>query len=177
MMHPVRMRLIVALANGRRRTASELADLLGDVPTATLYRHLNKLTDAGLTSVVEQRPVRGTVEKVYALPETPELTPDELANTSRDEHMRYFMTFLASLAGEFGRYLQREQIDLIADGVGYRQYPLYLTRDELGQLGRELGAVLHKYEGNGPAPNRIRRILSTVLIPTPEAAADPPSHR
>ena len=51
--HPVRLRVIVALARSTPMTAQQLAEVLGDVPPATLYRHLNKLLVGGILRVVE----------------------------------------------------------------------------------------------------------------------------
>lgn len=167
-LHPIRLRIILALARGRPLTAQELGAALLDVPQATLYRHLNRLHKAGVLSVVEERPVRGAVERVYALrEESVDLSPD-LANASREDHMRYFTTFVASLLGEFARYLQRDTIDLLADGVGYRQVALNLSDEELVQMAAALNAVLLPLLSNPPAPGRRRRILTTILMPAPE---------
>lgn len=170
-LHPIRLRIILALARGRPLTAQELGAALLDVPQATLYRHLNRLHRAGVLSVVEERPVRGAVERVYALrEESVDLSPD-LANASREDHMRYFTTFVASLLGEFARYLHRDQrdtIDLAADGVGYRQVALYLSDEELVRMAAALNAALLPLLTNAPAPGRRRRILTTILMPAPE---------
>ena len=45
-LHPVRMKIIQALI-GKEMTVQELSQWTEDVPQATLYRHLNKLLDAG----------------------------------------------------------------------------------------------------------------------------------
>jgi DNA-binding transcriptional ArsR family regulator len=65
-LHPIRMRIIMALA-GERWTARQIAAALPDVAQATLYRHINALAEGGILRIVEERPVRGMVEKVYAL--------------------------------------------------------------------------------------------------------------
>src|SRR6185437_14890770 len=90
--HPVRMRIIVALARGAQLTAQQLGEVLADVPAPTLYRQLKKLHEGGVLDVVEERRVRGTVERVYALRlGGPGLNPN-LAQASREDHMRYFTT-------------------------------------------------------------------------------------
>jgi DNA-binding transcriptional ArsR family regulator len=164
-LHPIRLRIILALARGRPLTAQELGAALLDVPQATLYRHLNRLHKAGVLSIVDERQVRGAVERVYALrEENVDLSPD-LANASRDDHMRYFTLFVASLLGEFARYLQRNAIDLAVDGVGYRQEVLYLNDDEFLQMAMALNTVIRPMLANGPAPGRRRRLFTTVVMP------------
>ncbi|MEE3919206.1 helix-turn-helix domain-containing protein [Micromonospora sp. BRA006-A] len=66
-LHPVRIRILRAAA-GARVTTHDLVELLPDVPQATLYRHLATLVKTGMLDVVQEREVRGAVERVYALP-------------------------------------------------------------------------------------------------------------
>jgi DNA-binding transcriptional ArsR family regulator len=167
-LHPVRMRIIQRLAEeaaGRRMTAQEIGAGLPDVPQATLYRHLGRLVDADVVEVVDQRQVRGTVERVYALRTAgAQLGPDEVARFTRGDHMRYFATFIAGLLGDFARYLERPTIDLTADGAGYRQVTFAATDEEMMELGQALNTVIVPVLQNGPAPGRKRRMLATVSI-------------
>lgn len=168
-LHPVRMRIITSLVGDHPRTAAEMSELLSDVPQATLYRHLSKLVLAGILSVIDERRVRGAVEKTYTLfAQQATLTAEDLANATGDDHMRYFMTFVATLIGDFGRYLQQDQYDLLADGVGYRQIPLYLSDAEFMEMAAQLNQVLSDFVSKGPAEGRRRRTFSTIVIPEPQ---------
>lgn len=169
LLHPIRLRIIQALAGDRRMTAQQLSEILRDVPPATLYRHINKLAGAGLIQVVEQRPIRGAVEKVYAIPELPHLNGADLADVSRDDHLRYFVSFVAALMGSYSRYLSQPVIDLQQDGVGYQSHPIYLTDAEFEEFTGKLRAALAEALAKPPAPGRRRRTLSTVLIPDPDS--------
>src|SRR5690348_17278201 len=93
-LHPVRMRILQNLAT-RNLTPLQLAEELVNVPQATLYRHLNKLVEAGVLLVVEERPVRGTVEKVYGLNlEALRSDGQALLNGSREEMLELFTHFV-----------------------------------------------------------------------------------
>ena len=165
LLHPVRLRIVLAVA-GRRMTSGELAAVLPDVPKATLYRHIATLAGAGVLAVAEERSVRGASERVYVLAEgAGVVSPDALAAMTPEEHLRAFTVFVGGLLADFSRYLERGDPDLVADGVGYRQVPLWLTHQELAELGGRLGAALAPVAGNGPAPGRRRRVLSTVMVP------------
>ncbi|HLJ80074.1 MAG TPA: helix-turn-helix domain-containing protein [Ktedonobacterales bacterium] len=168
-LHPVRMRLLVALAH-RELTARQLSELLPDVPQATLYHHLGMLTRARLLRVVSERPVRGTIEKRYALAEDNiTLSPAELANASRDDHLRYFTIFVTTLLSDFARYLQQDApVDLFADGVAYQEVPFYLSDDELAQAGAAINRALLPFLENQPAPHRRRRLFALVTFPDNE---------
>ena len=169
-LHPVRMRVIMALAGGQM-TARQIAALLPDVAPATLYRHLNAMTEGGILAVVERNPVRGTVEKVYALasPHAAHLSPDDMANMNHEDLMRLFTGFIVTLLGDFSRYLgHQENINLTKDGVGFHKYPLYLNDEEFMAFGKGLSELLVPYLENGPSPDRRRRLLSLILMPDPD---------
>jgi len=172
-LHPVRLRIIEAVA-GRDLTVRELMDVLGDVPQATLYRHVNRL-EAGGILISERRKAagaRGAGEKVYSLPESAAvLSGEDLAGATPEDHMRYFATFASSLLGDYSRYLQRPGIDLEKDGVGYRQHPLHLSDEEFAEFVRALGEAVSPFVSHGPGPGRRRRIFSTVIIPSIEQAS------
>lgn len=171
-LHPVRIRIIGLLVGGRHLTAQEMVELLGNVPLPSLYRHLNKLLKGGILTVADEHRVRGTVEKIYGLLEQQtNLAQDDLANASRDDHMRYFMTFIASLLDDFARYLQQEEIDLLSDGVGYRQIPLYLTDEEFVHFVKQIQAVCIEAALNKPTPDRRRRMFSTIVMPEPKLSS------
>ncbi|HKF35276.1 MAG TPA: helix-turn-helix domain-containing protein [Ktedonobacteraceae bacterium] len=168
-LHPVRLRLLAALAH-RQLTARQLSELLPDIPQATLYHQLGKLTRSGLLRVVSERQVRGAVEKLYALDEkNTAIGPADLENATREDHLRYFTIFVAMVLGDFTRYLHQEApdapIDPFADGVSYSEGPLYLSDDEFAQAATALRQALLPFMSNEPAPHRRRRLLTTIVFP------------
>lgn len=164
-LHPVRMRVILAL-NSRRLTPKQLAAELKDVAAATLYHHLNLLTDAGITQVVEERLVRGTLrEKVYTLSHASDLLrPDEITHTSKDELQQCFLAFVSKLIGDHARYLDLKAGRYYTDG-GYHQHAVYLSDEEYVQSGREINAALLPWLKQEPALGRRRYLLTTIVLP------------
>jgi hypothetical protein len=159
--------VLVALA-GRRLTARQLLATLGNVPQATLYHHLGLLVEAGLLQVVEERPVRGTVEKVYAMDQSPVLSPADLEHATSEDHLRYFTMFTGALIGEFARYLEHPphgHVDFVTDGVGYRQVSLYLSDAEFAQLVQALNQAMRPFLAYQPAPDRLRRVFTSIVMP------------
>lgn len=164
-LNPRRMQIIRALANGAR-TTMELLGTLDDIPQATLYRHLGILLGAGIIEVVAERPVRGVIERSYALASGKAvLNADDLAGVSAEDHFRYFSMFTAGLLGEFSRYLERDRVDLQADGVGYREVVLNLSDREFRDMIAGLQALLRPLVANKPSKRRKARLLATVLMP------------
>lgn len=173
LLHPVRMRIVVALA-GRSLTASQLRAELADVPQATLYQHLGRLTRAGTLRVVEERPARGAVERVYALGEGGAgLNPARFAQATPEELGRYYATFIAALLADGSHYLRREGIDPLHDGFGFREVVFLLSDDELRAMGQALNAALLPFLKHMPAPDRRRYHFSTIFIPQPETPGAP----
>lgn len=164
-LHPVRIRILMALT-GQQLSPQELSGYLEDVPQATLYRHLNRLAEAGVIEVAAERPVRGTLEKVYQLNTVANQPgPEDWAQVSKEDHMRYFIAFVTSLLSDFSRYLQHtDRVDFYRDGVGYRTVQLELTDKEFAEMSAALNAALMPYLNRQPGEGR-RRLLSTVVIP------------
>lgn len=89
---------------------------------------------------------------------------------SADDHRRAFMAFVAGLLGDFDRYLDRGDIDLLRDGVSYHLAGLWLDDAEYGDLLRALARVLQPLLANPPRPGRKRRVLGYVLLPGERSA-------
>ena len=175
LLHPVRLRIVQALLGDRHLTTAELGAELDDVPAASLYRHVGRLADAGVLTVVSERPARGAVERTYALRAGAGLVAEqELAAMHVEDHRRGFMVFVAGLLADFDRYLERGAPDLARDGVGYRHAALYLNDRELRALITDLNAVLAPRLEFRPSRTRTRRMLSTILMPAepPQGSAD-----
>lgn len=171
LLHPVRLRIVQAFLGDRALTTSELGAELADVPAASLYRHVARLVNAGVLGVVAERRARGAVERTYVLRAmSASIGLDEVAQMSADDHRRTFMAFAAGLLGDFDRYLDREDIDPLRDGVSYRLAGLWLDDAEYADLLRGLTRVLRPLLANPPRPGRKRRILGYVLLPAEQAA-------
>ncbi|NHC42054.1 helix-turn-helix domain-containing protein [Bacillus sp. MM2020_1] len=165
-LHPVRMRIIQFLIN-QRLTAQQLKELLPDIPQASLYRNLKKLVETGVIHIVDEIPNRGTIEKVYSIenPSKASIGPEDLNKLSKDDHLGLFIKFMANLMGEYERYLNQDHIDLVADGVIFRQASMYLSEVEYADLIKELAAVYSKVINNKPQKGRRRRTIATIIIP------------
>ena len=165
-LHPIRMRILMALVS-KQKTSKQLAAILPDIPPATLYRHIRCLAKAGLINIVAERPVRGAVEKVYTVdPSSATLTADEMASASKEDHLRYFTAFVASLLDDFSHFLERTRtMNLTDEGVGYNKVPLELSDEELKSLSAHLNQVFGPYLANTPRPDRRRRIITSIVMP------------
>ncbi|HKV87570.1 MAG TPA: helix-turn-helix domain-containing protein [Candidatus Dormibacteraeota bacterium] len=173
LLHPVRLRLLLAFANDRRLTPKQASAALRDVPQATVYRQIERLHRGGALEVVAERRIRGAVERTFAIAAGGGLlSPDDLARMSRDEQLGYFQAFLAGLIDQFDKYLERPDIDLVRDGAGYSAVVLNLTDDEFIEMAKAMNLALRPYLTREARPDRKRRVLATVLVPVNESEGE-----
>ena len=64
---PAKCRLLIEIMRRTEVTAKYLAEKCSDIPQTTLYRNLRRMTEDGILKIVGETPIRGTVEKTYAL--------------------------------------------------------------------------------------------------------------
>src|SRR5579859_5860296 len=67
MSNPTAFRLLAVIGTRGPQTTGEIARVLADVPTSSLYRQLSRLRKAGVLRVAAERQARGAVERTYAL--------------------------------------------------------------------------------------------------------------
>lgn len=176
LLHPVRMRILITLA-GQRLTAQQLIERLDDVSQATLYRQLGVLAQHGVITVVETRPVRGTVEKIYAVASREaNLTSADLAAMTPEDHLRSFTIFLGSLLDGFQRYVSSENPDFVKDGFGYRALALNLDDEEFKTVAEGINAAVLPFVQNGLTADRRQRLLATIVIPDTVSNTDEKEH-
>ena len=166
-MHPVRLRIIQQLG-GRSLTTAQLRAALPDVTQATLYRHVATLVDAGILSVVEERKVRGAVERTLALGDRMAHVDQAGLRAMSDAQLRSaFLAFLGDLSADFDRFVDSEDATL-RDFVGFGRVPLYVDATDLAAIQAGLSELLAPYLSETRDDGRRRVSLATVLVPEPE---------
>lgn len=172
LLHPTRLRIVLALGSEPKMTTAKISERLPDVAHATLYRHVAILADGGMLEVVDERRVRGGVERTYALvAEATQLGPGDVTEMSPEDLLRGFVVFAGSLIEAFGRYTADAQARPGDDAVGFRQASIWLDEDESAELVGRLRSAIKPFLENTPAPDRRRVLLNTILIP--DRAASP----
>lgn len=164
-LHPVRMRIIQCLIK-RSLTSQELMNWLPDIPQATLYRQLKVLSESDMIYVSKEQKIKGTYEKTYAVnKQQATISTNDALQFSKEDHLKYFITYTMGLLQGVEEYLQKDNLDMLKDGFGYRQVDLYLNDDEFKHFTKEYVAVLEKYRNNEPNDERQRRTLATIIVP------------
>lgn len=161
--HPVRLRIIQQLG-GRQLTTAQLRTALPDVSQPTLYRQVAILVEAGILAIVEERRVRGAVERTLALGERMAHVDQEEMRAASDAQLRAgFLAFLGNLGQSFDQMLEGgdpESREYLGFGMG----ALYVSADDLATIQAGLAELLAPYQTD-QGDERRRVTLATVLIP------------
>ncbi|RWZ59906.1 ArsR family transcriptional regulator [Halobacillus fulvus] len=163
-MHPVRMKIIQCLSRGPA-TVYELLEWIGDVPQATLYRHLNELKKNEIIMVTEEKKIRGAIEKTYTLKQNgARITADEAEDIDMEEHLQMFMTFFATLVQDMESYFEGK-VDFQKDTFGYSQFDLHLTEEEWDSFKKDMTEMMKPYLKNKPTDHTRKVSMTQIFIP------------
>ena len=145
LMHPVRMKICLALLNNKENglTPLEMVKVIKDVPQATLYRHIQVMADANIIYVLKEEKVKSVTEKYYAINETEaRLDKSQWESISKEEKLNFFSSFQLLMLSRFQSYLEgvedqttpKEEsvFSVIEMNLDENQYKEFL--DELNQL-------------------------------------------
>jgi hypothetical protein len=159
--HPVRSRILTCLI-GRQLTTRQLAKLMPEVPLPSLYRHVRTLAGAGMIVSVDEIPVRGVVEHVYALARGGGQIPDaEAAEFGPAERQGALDNFLSLLSVSYRAYLESGGEAPAHCGA----VALYLSPQEEETLRVAMVQAIRAAAENTPSAQRRRVLLSHILQP------------
>lgn len=164
--NPIQSKLLLSIHAQGETTAKQLIEANKDIPQATLYRHLGKMTKDGMLKIVKETPIRGAVEKVYSLAiALPTSEASELVKLSSDAYMNMFTEYMMGLMGEFREYTAKEDIDITADGSGFSLTPIYATREELLEVSKKMTELLMPLYQNKSTPERRYQMIGIIVTP------------
>lgn len=170
--NPITCRLLFEIESRGRTTTKELGSTYSDIPQTSLYRYLSRMLNDQILEVVEERRVRGMVEKVYALKVRLDIDEKDLAHDDAPErYFALFSQFSVGLLREFEEYTARDDIDIASDGSGFWLTPLYLSDEELDELASEIQALVNTRSTQTPAEGRRLRNLAVVITPPKDTHA------
>jgi hypothetical protein len=153
-------------------SAQKISAALPDVPQASIYRHINRLVEAGVLECIESTSARTSIERVYTIP-TPEaaaLSVEETASVSLEDNLQYFTNFCTLLMSKGRGFIERKAREGKSGGA-YSFEALYLSDSEYEHLLSGLQALEGLALSNRPGPGRRRRLLFTAVIPEEEEPA------
>ncbi|MBB4824706.1 DNA-binding transcriptional ArsR family regulator [Sporosarcina luteola] len=168
LIHPVRMKIVLALMQHQEGlTTKEMVKIIQDVPQATLYRHIQVLTDSDVIQVVEERKVRAVMEKYYGLnEEAARLNMDDWRNLSKEKKLNYFSYYQMLLMSRYQNYLTvLDQDKTKEDTSTFSLLELRLSEDQLNDFQNELNELMFKYYGAGEKSSTTATTVAVTILP------------
>ncbi len=157
-MNPSRLRILECFIQNGDATAAEIQTQLSDIPTASLYRHINILLEDGWLELVSERKVRGATERRY-----------KLASTRANENYEMQIAdVLLSLLTTFKTYFADESKDPVQDMLLVSTATLMLSDEEFEQYLTEQAELMQRYLGRQPDGIRKPRRLTYISSPCEE---------
>ena len=138
----------------------EVRKALPDVPSASLYRHINILAEHSILRVVGENRIRGTVESVYKLNQEALAVEDESGNAVQMS--------LLGICASFARYFARGNVDPKKDMLLLTNCTLLLTDEEFSGLLSEINEVALKYMKAEATESSKTRQITLISAPTSE---------
>lgn len=148
LLHPVRMKIVRVLMTNSQNglTPLEMAKMIQDVPQATLYRHIQKLTDAGIIKVWKEEKVRAVMEKRYIVNiEDASLHPDEWKRYTMEEKLDYYSYYQLALFNQYQTYLEKIEKQNVNDKATLAMLDVRLNEPVFEEFQQELTELMKKY--------------------------------
>jgi DNA-binding transcriptional ArsR family regulator len=159
MLNSIRMRIVQAVATKKSMSATEICDKINDVPRTTLYRHISILLDANVLMVVDEKKIRGSVERTLAL------NMDEIAKHNTIENVpQQAFGFLMNTYSKFEKYFNKENFVSANNKIFFNNTVMMMDDQEFDKFLSELQALLLKYHFDG-AQGRKPRDISIISAP------------
>lgn len=164
-LNPVRMRILQYLLMNENATVSEISKQLSDVPQASLYRHVKKLSNSKILVITGQNQIRGTVEKIYEISENYKKITDYSSN---EEFMNNSYTFVMAILKNIKQYIESEKADIKNDKLVMSTSAMWLNDEEFREFQCEMEKIIKKTADNKPRDDRTLNIMSFITTPVLE---------
>lgn len=159
-MNPIRLRIIQYLMMNERGTTAEIKEELSDIPTTSLYRHMKILLEGGCIEILEEKQLRGTIEKTYGIVNEP------MGEMNSEKESEIINTGLLSLMASFQQYFSRtETVNAKADKLLFATSTFFASDEEFEQMGEEIQKVIDRCLSNKLGNKRKQRRLSIISSP------------
>ncbi|ELK48512.1 helix-turn-helix domain-containing protein [Halobacillus sp. ACCC02827] len=166
-LHPVRMKIIQYLSRGPA-TGYAIVQALPEIPQATLYRHLHVLDKENVVHVIEEKKIRGAVEKTYSLKKDgARIHAGDFAQMSEEEQIQLFTTLYFQLLDQTEAYIKSNPT-IEKDPFGFNRLDVQLTDEEFSDMRSELAQIYEKYHQKSKENNGRKIQLYQIFLPEQE---------
>lgn len=160
--NPVRIQVMQYLQIHGEATTKQISEAIKDVPTPTLYRHINTLLKEEVLLVKEERKVRGSLERLLII------NKDKFAEAENSDIANSAYQFLMELYSKFKAYCTNPKANPKKDRLSMRTRVLFLTDEEFDNFMLDIVAVMDKYDEKKEKSRGKKRSISFISAPVVE---------
>ena len=164
---PISNRIIQLIRKNQKMTVSEILAATPDIPRATVYRRIEKMTAAEVIGVAETHKVRGQTENTYAIKDI------YISSDSGTDGMQIMTAAFLRMLSLCREYFKREDADVERDKLFMLNYAIALSDRDFSEMVRELYAVVDKYQNQSISEEAKTRNLYLMSLPS-EGEPDEP---
>lgn len=162
MLNPTRMRIVQALASRENVTANEICEVINDVPRTTLYRHINILIEADILVIVDEKKIRGSLERTLSL------NVNELSKPNHSENIPgQAFGFLMGIYTKFEKYFRKDTFIPKGNKIFFNNTIMMMNDGEFDEFLSDLQKLFVKYDFEA-ADGRKQRDISIISAPPNE---------
>jgi len=161
-----RARIFFEVHSKEQLTTKSLLDTFPDIAQPTMYRHLKAMLDDGILKVVDERKVRGAVEKTYAINLDFGADIERIITENDGEgYLQLFTQYMMGIVAEFTEYSKGANINIVEDLSGFATAPMYVTNEELIEALTKISEIILPLIQNQPTEGRKLRNFCTITTP------------
>ena len=151
---PISNRIIQQIRKNHKMTVSEIIAVLPDIPRATVYRRIERMTDAGVIEIVETHKVRGQAEHTYSIKNIYVTTENSGKNGMEIMTVAFVQMF--NLCSE---YFKSENADVERDKLFIMNYAISLSDYDFSEMLHDILSVVDRYQSkNVPKDAKTRNL-------------------
>ncbi len=156
---PIRIQVMQYLQIHGEATTKQISEAIQNIPTPTLYRHINILLKEEVLMVKEERKVRGSLERLLMI------NQDKFTEIENGGIVDVAYQFLMEIYTRFQAYSKKTDADPKKDRLSLRTRMFCLTDEEFDAFLQDIGAVMDKY---GEKSGGKERSISFISAPVEE---------
>jgi hypothetical protein len=158
---PISNRIIQLIRKNQKMTVSEILTATPDIPRATIYRRIEKMTAAAVIEIIETHKVRGQIENTYSVKNIYISSGERNADGMKIMTAAFIQMF--SLCSE---YFKRADADVDRDKLFILNYAIALSDHDFSEMVNELYAIVDKYQNKSITADAKTRNLYLLSLPT-----------
>lgn len=157
---PISNRIIQQIRKNQKMTVSGILAATPDIPRATVYRRIERMTAAGVIEIVETHKVRGQTEHTYAVKKIYITAKD-----SGDNSMEILTAAFVQMFNLCSAYFKSGNADAERDKLFVLNYAIPLSDHDFSEMVREIFSVVDRYQSKKIPENAKTRNLYLMSLP------------